>query len=135
MKIIIVSIIATILLSCGGSSSSISKQLSASDSLVINFTAPQSGSISKSVTTTEAKAIHKLARFVDGKKAEEFKCGYNGSLLFFSNGKLLNDVSFNYSETGCQHFLLSVDGKLEITEMSNEAVDFLKSLADGKDWY
>jgi hypothetical protein len=29
----------------------------------------------------------------------------------------------------------TVDGKLTSTAMSNEATDFLKSLAEGKDWY
>lgn len=134
MRLILIGIIFILLASCS-STSSTNQQLSGSDSLVINFTAPQSDSIIKSVTTTEAKAIDKLTRFIDGKKSEEFKCGYNGNLLFFYKSKLLSDVSFNYSEGGCQHFLLSADGKLVSTAMTNEAADFLKSLADGKDWY
>lgn len=119
---------------CSGNSG-VDKQLSGSDSLVINFTAPQSDSVIKSVTTTDEKAITKISRFADGKPSEEFKCGYNGSLLFFSKGKLLSDVSFNYSESDCSHFLISVDGKLVSTKMSGEAADFLKSLAEGKGWY
>jgi hypothetical protein len=48
---------------------------------------------------------------------------------------LLSEISFNYTEASCQHFLLSIDSKLVSTAMSDEAADFLKSLADGKDWY
>jgi hypothetical protein len=100
-----------IFLAACSSNSGVSKQLSGSDSLVINFTAPQSDSIFKSVTTTDEKAITKISRFADGKPSEEFKCGNNGSLLFFSKNKLLSDVSFNYAEEGCTHFLISVDGR------------------------
>ena len=134
MKFLFSAAIIFSLISCG-SKSVISKKLNGSDSLVINFTAPQSDSVIKSVTTTDNKAIDKLTRFVDDKEAEEFKCGYNGSLLFFSKGKLLSEVNFNYTEAGCSHFLLSIDSKLVSTVMSNEAADFLKSLAEGKEWY
>ena len=104
MRFFITGLIIIFLASCSGTSP-INKQLSGSDSLVINFTAPQSDSVIKSVTTTDDKAIDKLIRFVDGKEAEEFKCGYNGSLLFFSKRKLLSEISFNYSEASCQTFL------------------------------
>ena len=135
MRIALLLATVIFLASCGSSDTEASKQLSGSDSLVINFTAPQSDSVVKSVTTTDNKAIDKIIRFVDGKEAEEFKCGYNGSFLFFSKGKLLTEVNFNYAEAGCSHFLLSIDSKLVSTVMSNEVVDFLKSLAGGKDWY
>jgi hypothetical protein len=135
MRITLLLTIIIFLTSCGSSDKGVSKQISGSDSLVINFTAPQSDSVIKSVTTADKKAIDKITRFVDGKEAEEFKCGYNGSLLFFSKEKLLSEVNFNYTEAGCSHFLLSIDRKLVSTVMSNEAIDFLKSLAEGKDWY
>jgi hypothetical protein len=113
----------------------VNKQLSGSDSLVINFTVMPSDSVIKSVSTNDAKAIEKLSRFVDSKSSEEFKCGYNGHLLFYSKGKLLSNVSFNYADEGCYHFILATDGKLTSTAMSNEAADFLKSLEEGKNWY
>ncbi len=134
MRFFITCSVIIFLASCSGTSP-INKQLSDSDSLVINFTAPQSDSVIKSVTTIDDKAIDKLIHFVDGKEAEEFKCGYNGSLLFFSKSKLLSEFFFNYTEASCQHFLLSIGSKLVSTTMSNEAADFLRSLAEGKDWY
>ncbi|MEO5948064.1 MAG: hypothetical protein ABIP79_14700 [Chitinophagaceae bacterium] len=111
------------------------KQLAGSDSLVINFNVPQTNNIAKTVTTTESKAIKKLAAFVDSKTAEAYKCGYDGNLLFYKEGKLSGDVSFNYSGDGCHHFIQEVNGDLSSTAMSNEASNFLKSLNQGKDWY
>ena len=115
--------------------SAIGKQLSGSDSLVINFNEPGTINIAKTVSTTEEKAIDKLARFVDSKKGKEYKCGYDGNLMFYKNGQLQGDVSFNYSGEGCRHFILMLNNELTSTAMGNEAADFLKSLAEGKDWY
>ena len=111
------------------------KQLTGSDSLVINFNEPQKKKKKKTVTTTENKAIEKLAGFVDGKTSEAYKCGYDGNLLFYKKGKIAADVSFNYSGDGCRHFIQDINGELSSTGMNNEAADFLKSLAEGKDWY
>lgn len=115
--------------------SAIGNQLSGSDSLVINFNEPGTINIAKTVNTTESKAIDKLARFVDGKEAGSYKCGYDGNLMFYKDGRLQADVSFNYSGEGCRHFILMLNGALTSTAMGNEAADFLKSLAEGKDWY
>ncbi|MEP6700079.1 MAG: hypothetical protein ABJA85_02135 [Bacteroidota bacterium] len=119
---------------CSGGSA-LDKQLAGSDSLVINFNTPKTNNIEKTMTTTESKAIKKLAGYVDRKKAEEYKCGYDGNLVFYKKGVLRGDVAFNYSEDSCRHFIQSVDGKLSSSTMSNEAAAFLQSLAEGKGWY
>jgi catabolite regulation protein CreA len=135
MKTILLLATVITLSSCGGTGSVVGKQLSGSDSLVINFNIPQTNNIAKTVTTAESKAIKKLSNYVDSKTTEAYKCGYDGNLLFYKKGVLVGDVAFNYSGDGCHHFILSVDGKLTPTAMSNEAADFLKSLAEGKGWY
>lgn len=134
MKLFLIVAVMASCISCS-ERSVIAKHLSGSDSLVINFNQPQSNNIAKTVNTTEGKAIEKLAGFVDSKTAEAYKCGYDGNLLFYKEGKLVSDVSFNYTGDGCHHFIQDINGELISTAMSNEAVDFLKSLAEGKDWY
>ena len=135
MKTIFLLFTVCILISCSNSGSESSKQLSGSDSLVINFNTPQSNTIAKTMSTTEDKAIKKLIRFADGKSAEAYKCGYDGNLMFYKKGTLVGDVSFNYSGDGCHHFIMLLNDELAPTAMSNEAVNFLKSLAEGKGWY
>ncbi len=125
--------ILVVLISCGGSG--ITKKLAASDSLVITFNLPNTDSVIKTVTTTEKKAIKKLSQFVAGKKDEEYKCGYDGNMVFYSKGQILLPLVFKYTEKGCQHFLFDMDNKVMSTKMSAEAADFLKSLMEGKDWY
>jgi hypothetical protein len=122
------------LASCSNNSS-VNKQFSAVDSLAIKFNTPQTNNIEKTMSTTDNNAIKKITRYVDSKRAEEYKCGYDGNLMFYKKGILVGDVAFNYSGNNCRHFMQTVDGKLTSTAMSNEATDFLKSLAEGKDWY
>jgi hypothetical protein len=115
--------------------SAISKKLTDSDSLVITFNVPDKDSVLKTAATTEKKAISKLSGFVDGKKAEEYKCGYDGNLSFYSKGQLLLPVVFKFTEEGCRHFLFELDNKVISTAMSNEAVNFLTGLMEGKGSY
>jgi len=135
MKILCFISAIILLVACSHSGSAINKQLSGSDSLVINFNIPQTNNIEKTLTTTESKAIKKLSGFVDSKTTEAYKCGYDGNLMFYRKGILAGDVAFNYSDDGCHHFILTVSYTLTATTMSNEAADFIKSLADGKGWY
>ncbi len=86
------------------------------------------------MTSTEKTAIKKMMNYVDGKTSEAYKCGYDGNLVFYKKGIVAGDISFNYA-AGCLHFLLKLNEKLVSTPMSDEAADFLKGLAEGKDWY
>lgn len=134
MRPILLIILLQYLISCSGNAE-VSGKLSGSDSLVINFYAPGSEDIAKTVSTTEENAIRRLTEFVSAKESAIFKCGYDGNLLFYEFGKLVSDVSFKYSDESCRHFLLDVNGELKSTKMNNEAADFLKGLAEGRNTY
>jgi hypothetical protein len=117
------------------SNSAVAKKLSGSDSLAITFNMLNSDSIIKTVSTTENNAINKVVDFIDAKPTEEFKCGYDGNLIFFSKGQVLLAIVFKYKDANCRHFLFELDGKLMSTKMNNEAADFLESLEQGKIFY
>ncbi|HSU28508.1 MAG TPA: hypothetical protein VLJ68_09020 [Chitinophagaceae bacterium] len=108
--------------------SAVEKKLSGCDSLQINFN-------DKSVATTEKTAIKKLVGFLDGKKTEQFKCGYDGKLLFYKDNAVLMDVDFKFTEPGCMHFLYTMEGQLISTKLNGEAADLLESLQKGRLWY
>ncbi|MBM3415381.1 MAG: hypothetical protein FJY20_02830 [Bacteroidetes bacterium] len=133
MKMIFVVAVWILLLSCRNSA--ITKKLKGSDSLVITFNAPNSDSVINTVSTTETKAIQKLARFLDGKPSDKKDCGFDGNMLFFKAGIQVMPVVFKYSKTDCRQFTYDLDNTVMKTGMSNEAADFLKSLAEGKNWY
>lgn len=122
-----------VLASCG--SSGISKKLAGCDSLVITFNAPNKDSIIHQVSTTETKAIQKMAGFLKGEETKFYKCGYDGNMLFFKGGRQIMPVVFKFREEGCQTFVYDLDNKSVSSSMGNEAVSFLKSLLEGKNWY
>ncbi len=129
-------ILIGLLTACSRPESLMAKQLDGSDSLIIRFNAPQTDSIVKTLTTTDKNAINKLTGFINNKPADLVKCGYDGNLLFYKKEKLAGDVSFNYAVVGCQHFIYAVkNDSLSVVKMSNEAVNLLKSLAEGKEGY
>lgn len=133
MKIVAFLFTIVLLASCSGSVNT--SQLAGADSLVITFNGTNSDSIIKKVSTKEAKAIKKLSNFLDGKETEQFKCGYDGNLVFYKKGVQLLPVIFKYSEEGCRHFLFDSDGKVRSVAMSSEAESFFKSMIEGKAWY
>jgi hypothetical protein len=126
-------VLSIIISSC--SQSAVSKKLSGSDSLVINFNKPDTDSIIKTVTTTEKNAIRKVIHFVDGKETEKLKCGFDGILVFYKQGIELPPIVFKYKKNDCRHFLMEVDGKVLNIKMSREAADFLQSLEENRTWY
>ena len=121
---------AAVLLLASCSNSPLVSHLQDSDSLVVNFTQRGDSSKTRTSSTTETHAIQTMLQFTDGEKTEEFKCGYDGNILFYKKGTLAADIAFNFTGDGCHHFLHDVNGKLVATKMSNEAVDFLISLAN-----
>ena len=72
---------------------------------------------------------------MNGKKGEEAVCGFDGNMTFYSKGEVLLPVIFQYNEEGCRRFLFDLDNKVMNTKMSNEAVEFLKSLSEGRNMY
>lgn len=121
--------------SCKNNSSPVYKRLSGADSLVINFNIPNSNLIDKTISTSEKKAIRKLAGFIDSKACPAYKCGYDGNIIFYDKGAVTGDIAFNYSQDSCRHFIQVISDQLSSTSMSNEASNFLRSLAEGKNWY
>jgi len=134
MKFLFPAVIIMLLVSCG-TKSAVSKKLSGCDSLVITFNVHNSDSIMNIVNTTEKKAIRKLANFLKGDNTMQYKCGYDGSMVFYKKEEKVMAVVFNYTETGCRNFLYDMENILISTRMSNEAASFLESLGAGRNWY
>lgn len=122
------------LVSCG-KPSDIKKQIAGCDSLVINFNQPGTDLLDKTMTTTESKAINELIGFVDARSREVGPCPLDGNLMFFNKGELKADVSFTYSIDSCRQFIMKLGDKFMSTQMSNKAIDLLKSLKEGRGFY
>lgn len=115
--------------------SPIKQSFSKADSLVIHFKNEQEAVVTKTIQTTETKAIKKIVKFIDGKTTEEFNCGFDGKMFFYNNGQRIQEVDFNMQDETCIHFVLLLNGKIIRTKMNPEAVDFFTALEKGLPFY
>jgi uncharacterized protein YcfL len=120
---------------CSCKQSAIKNSFSSADSLVIHFKNEQAGIITKTIQTTELKAINRMIDFMDGKETENYKCGYDGKMFFYTQGQRIQEVDFKMTDDACNHFSFLMDGKLVSTKMKSEAVDFLDALEKGLPFY
>ena len=115
--------------------SAIKQSFSSADSLVIHFKDEQAGIVTKTVQTAESNAINRVIEFMDAKETGQFKCGYDGKMLFFDKGQQIQEVDFKMKNDSCNHFAFLLNGKIVSTKMSDEAVDFFDSLEKGMLYY
>ena len=115
--------------------SAIKQSFSSADSLVIHFKDEQAGVVTKTVQTAESKAINRMIDFIDAKETEQFNCGYDGKMLFYTKGQKIQEVDFKMKNDSCNHFVFKLNGNLVSTKMNSEAVDFLDALEKGMPYY
>jgi len=132
-KILPVLIIIMVVTGC--KQSAIKQNFSSADSLVIHFKDEQAGVITKTVQTVESKAINRMIEFIDAKETEQFKCGYDGKMFFYTKGQKIQEVDFKMKNDSCNHFAFLINGNLMSTKMSGEAIDFLNALEEGMPAY
>jgi len=120
---------------CSCQQSAIKQSFSSSDSLVIHFKDEQAGVVTKTVQTTESNAMNRLIEFIDSKETEQFKCGYDGKMFFYTKGQKMQEVDFKMKNDSCNHFAFLLNGNLISTKMSGEAIDFLNALEQGMPTY
>src|SRR6187401_1280497 len=128
-------VVLTSILCCSCNQSAIKQDFSSADSLVIHFKDEQAGVVTKTVQTAESKAINRMIEFIDAKETEQFKCGYDGKMFFYTKGQKMQEVDFKMKNDSCNHFAFLLNGNLISTKMSGEAIDFLNALEQGMPIY
>lgn len=119
---------------CASCTSATVDAVAGTDSLVIQFVPDDPGMLPRTVATTSPAAIHRLTDFINKKEVEPKACAYTGNVWFYGNNKVLLQASFSDKE-GCRYFTYTLNGAIRHTHMNHEAVDFLKSLETGKNFY
>ena len=128
-------LIVLVILFCSCNQFAIKQNFSSADSLVIHFKDEQAGVVTKTVQTAESKAINRMIEFIDAKETEQFKCGYDGKMFFYTKGQKMQEVDFKMKNDSCNHFAFLLNGNLLSTKMSGEAIDFLNALEQGMPVY
>lgn len=60
--------------------------------------------------------------------AYKASCGYDGSLHFFKNNQVLQDIYFSLSQAGCMQFSFLQQGRQVATALSPEAEKILRAV-------
>lgn len=134
MRVFFLVVVTGLFLSSCSSKSPIAKQLAGCDSLMITFNVPGTDSVLNIVSTTDTRAISKLAGYLGSKEQPKPDCGFGGNMLFFKGGQQVLPVVFQTTKD-CSYFMYEMENKLRYTKVGGEAGKFLKSLNEGKNWY
>jgi hypothetical protein len=77
----------------------------------------------------DKQILDKLADFVSAEKTDHATiCGYNGSIHFFKQDSVVQDIYFNMYTAHCNYFIYKKDGQPAATVLSPEAKQLLESL-------
>lgn len=120
---------------CSCQQSAVKQSFSHADSLVIHFKDEQAGIVTKTVQTTEPKAITRIIDFLDARQTQAHDCGYDGKMFFYKKGSRIQEVDFKMRNNSCNHFAFKLNEILIRTRISNEAVDFFDALEKGMPYY
>ena len=117
--------------SCNHSNDAISKRISNSDSVAINYFKGD-GTMDTVMAVTiirDQQIINQLCNYISEKKTEmNYACGLDGSLHFFKMNKVVQDINFGMNATGCSYFSFVLNGKSQATSLSVAAKELIVSL-------
>ena len=101
-----------------------------SDSAAINFFKGNGSrdTVIKVVILKDKKQLQSLAGFIESDRTTDQHCGYDGSLHFFKDNIVIQDVSFRMNEADCMHFSFSLDGLSFQTKLSANAKAFFQTV-------
>ncbi len=130
MKYILFILTLIVFTSCKQPVTQLPAKVAASDSMAINwFKGDGTMDTVTGVNIIKDKnSIGTLAKMAGGYVTEKKNCGYDGSLHFFKDNQVIQDVRFRMNDAQCTHFEFVLDGKLYVTELKPEAKTLLESL-------
>ena len=136
MKIVLfIATIIIVLSACNQPNKKIKERISGADSVAINFFKGDGtmDSVVKVKIVKDKKILDGLTALISAASAKPGgKCGYDGSLHFFKNNVVLQDVDFRMNDAACMFFTFKQEGKSEATVLSPEAKKLLKEVMSYK---
>ena len=116
--------------SCNHDQKVIAERLSITDSVAINFFKGDGtmDTVVRVKMIRDKEQIKQLSNFISSSSAPAKACGVDGSIHFFRNDLVLQDIDFRMNDADCMHFHLQIDGEWFTTELSKDAKAFLLQL-------
>ncbi len=130
-NVIVVLSLVVMLISCKKSNTKIKERIINADSVAINFYKGD-GSMDTVVAVRiirDKKTIEQLSSLIGALSTEfNIKCGYDGSLHFFKQSRVEQDIDFRMNDKDCMCFSFNQNGKTVATILSPEAKELLQVL-------
>jgi hypothetical protein len=122
--------LVAVILSCNNTNTAFIEKVKDADSVAINYFKGD-GSMDTVVAVkiiSDKQQMEQLSGFIAAAGADNYKCGYDGSLHYFKKGMVLQDVDFRMNDVQCMHFSFMLNGKLFATTLKAEAKQLLESV-------
>lgn len=100
----------------------IEKKLSGTEKVTIYFYEEGTNKVTdpdKIVTIEIKQVIDSIVGSIESTDAEDYKCGYNGTIEFFENKKTIFVSEFNF-QNDCAHFVFRHNKKMFSKKMSEQ---------------
>ncbi len=132
MKYIILVLLVSIISSaCTDPAKQFIDKYAGADSIVINFFKAngQMDTVTAVKIIRDKKSIEEItAMIAAGPASVNNKCIHQGSIHFFKNDRVVQDVFFSSSNEACRQFLFRLNGKDAATELDDKAKAYLLRL-------
>ena len=132
MKIVLLIVsLVIVLTACNKPNKKIKERISGADSVAINYFKGDGtmDSVVKVKIIKDKKTLDELIALISASSAKPGTiCGYDGSLHFFKNNVVLQDVDFRMNNAACMVFTFKQEGKSEATVLSPEAKEILEKI-------
>ncbi len=108
----------------------IKEVITGADSVAINYFKGDgtADTVINMIMLKDKSQISKLADYVEAGNTDNSKCGYNGSIHIFKRDAVIQDIDFSFYNVQCIHFSFLLNNNLFNTQLSAEALQFLKSV-------
>jgi hypothetical protein len=116
---------------CSRSNKELNLQLAGSDSVAVNFFTGDGrmDTVTAVKIIRDVQKVQQLAAFISADVRDaDMRCGYDGSLHFFKNNVVLQDVDFRMNDAGCMQFWLKYQGKQLQAKLSGDAKLLLEAI-------
>lgn len=121
----------TFLSACNKTGKALQEKIINSDSVAINFFRGD-GTMDTVVAVEiirDKAMVEKLSALITATSAElKNNCGYDGSIHYFKNNSVIQDIDFRMQLDQCTQFTFMLQGKKQATGLSEQARTFLSSL-------
>ncbi len=120
-----------LLTACKTPNIEIKERIADADSVAINYFKGDGtmDTVFKVVIIKDKRMLQQLETFISAATATpDLKCGYDGSLHFFKQNMVVQDVDFRMNDAKCRYFSFKQSGTIEATYLSGEAKQLLQKL-------